>query len=170
MNDIANMTAPPATIQIGGQNYTLGPLTFADFGRIVQLVRDAIVNSAAASLHNMQREADKRIVMQEAYNAAKQVKFVVTNPETGEQQTSPEVTDFLQSPDGAVRLVHFSLAKHQDVSVDDVGRMLSDIDALESIVDRIMQISGLGGDTDKGGGATGPKPKSVPGDEASPAS
>jgi hypothetical protein len=89
--------------------------------------------------------------MQEAYNAAKRIRFIesANDPATGQvvYVTSEPVNDFLQSPDGAVQLAHLSLSKHHNLTLDQTADLLSDFDVLQTVVERIMQISGMGGDT-----------------------
>lgn len=146
MSDLTQQTAAPSTITIKGQTYKLSPLTFADFGRLVQAVRDSIIESAAHAIGHIEDPADKRLVMQEAYAAAKRVTFATRSGQMVE--TSPEVTQFMESPDGALLLLHMSLKRRQKISYQETAELASHVSDLQAAVEQVMRISGFGSDAE----------------------
>jgi hypothetical protein len=135
MSTLAQATAAPAPLMIGGKEYMASPVTLADLGAIEERVKAAYIATARLS-------GDDSVV-----------DLAITKA-MGITYRSPQMFAYLNTEAGAYAFIFLSL-KHRQPDLDEravTKALRENVEQLAVAVETVMRISGLG---KKEGGAPG---------------
>ena len=118
--DMSTATAATTEVQINGSTYVVGRLQLRDYGYLEQWMRDCLVRSGRDAMKGLDlSNADKALVLKEAYVAAGKVSF-----------TSDQATGFLNSIEGSLRAAWLSMRRYNTEGPDKHPMTLDEVSAI----------------------------------------
>lgn len=141
MTDLASASAAPSTIKIGGEVYTISPLTIAEFGEYEQWMRDVYKQRVLTDpVLKTLADADRQSVLAHIFDQAQQISYFITPFDFSVPGKLSQ--SIAGSFDGVARLLWMGIHKsHPDVTVEQVCDGLGDKASVDALMEQFADLN-----------------------------